>query len=120
MTAPSAPRSSAAVLVTSKYSTPVVQPQSRTDFGPLAPGDYSSVTEMDVYELCMDQRTTDYVFAIALTGRYRDPLTGNPPAEPPGSPTSRGDAITKGGPHCQADGSRCDQGLPPRTSAAGD
>jgi hypothetical protein len=56
------------VLVTSKYSTPVVQPQSGTAFGPLAPGNYSSVTEMDVYELCMDQRTTDYVFAIALSG----------------------------------------------------
>lgn len=56
------------VLVTSRYSTPVVQPQSQTAFGPLAPGDYSSVTEMDVYELCMDQRTTDYVFAITLTG----------------------------------------------------
>jgi hypothetical protein len=56
------------VLVTSKYSAPLVQPQSQTSFGPLGPGDYSSVTEMDVYELCIDQRTTDYAFAIGLTG----------------------------------------------------
>jgi hypothetical protein len=56
------------VIVTSDHSAPVVQPRSQVAFGPLAPGDYSSVTEMDVYQVCMDQQGAGYTFAIGLAG----------------------------------------------------
>lgn len=56
------------VVVTSDHSAPVVQPHSQVAFGPLAPGDYSSVTEMDVYQVCMDQQGAGYKFAIGLMG----------------------------------------------------
>jgi len=56
------------VLVTSDHSSPVVQSHSQVAFGPLAPGDYSSVTEMDVYQVCMDQQGAHYTFAIGLMG----------------------------------------------------
>jgi hypothetical protein len=56
------------VLVTSQSSAPLVQPPSKSAFGLLKPGTYSSVTETDVYQLCLEQQSSLSVFAIGLVG----------------------------------------------------